>query len=377
MARRRFQSPRPYKVGKTNRWEITYRTDVVGDDGVVRRIKKVETLGYYPEMTEKQAKRAAALIVEPLNAPSYMPSRIAPFRVIAERYQQTVMPQLKPSTRSSYKSNIVAHLLPAFGDVQMHNFTPEMIQSWIAAQPSDLSGGTIKNVITTFRAVWKTAVAWGYATEKPLDKIVLRSPDRAEGRCATEEEVYKVLMASEEPYRTFYKLAGEAGPRAGELCGLRFLDIDSENAVVSIRQSSWNGKITSPKSKRGIRSFPISAALCKDLMELRHRRATKVRDSGKRVKFWVQWIYDPGYTASEDSFVFATSKGTPWNQGMVLKRHLHPLQDRLGIPSFGLHAFRHYAATQLDRKQASTAVMKSRLGHSSFTTTERYIHLVS
>src|SRR5690348_5623327 len=255
MARRRFQSPRPYKVGKTNRWEITYRTDVVGDDGVVRRIKKVETLGYYPEMTEKQAKRAAALIVEPLNAPSYMPSRIAPFRVIAERYQQTVMPELKASTQNGYKSHITAHLLPAFGDVQMHNFTPEMIQSWVASKTRSISRRTIRHIIITFRAIWKTAMAWGYATENPLDKIVLRPSDPVEARCFTEKEVHKILLASEEPHKTFYRLAAETGMRAGELCGLRFIDIDAENAVLRVRQSSWKGHIGQPKSKSGVRAF--------------------------------------------------------------------------------------------------------------------------
>lgn len=383
MARRRYQNPKPYKVGKhIVRWEISYRKDIRDDGGSVRRIRAVETLGYWPEMTEKQARRAAQAVVEPLNAPSYTPSRIAPFRVIAQRWQETVMPELKPSSQAAARSHIAAHLLPAFGETQMHNFTPEMLQSWVASKIGTVSRKTLKNVVMTFRSVWRTAMAWGYASENPLDKIILRSAEKTEARCFTEDEVRKILMAAEGPYKVFYRLAAETGMRAGELCGLRWEDVDSDPPMIRVRQSSWRGHIGSPKSLSGSRAFPISDGLAQDILALRHWRVAKSREPqpagrGKPPVFKVEYIYDPAFTAPTDSFVFRTSNGTPWDQNMVVKRHLHPLLVRLSIPRAGLHAFRHFVATQLDRHQATGAVMKQRLGHASLTTTDRYIHVVS
>ncbi len=46
-----------------------------------------------------------------------------------------------------------------------------------------------------------------------------------------------------------------------------------------------------------------------------------------------------------------------------MKRKLHPLLDRLGIPRCGLHAFRHANGTLMDRLGSPMKVRQQRLGH--------------
>jgi hypothetical protein len=53
---------------------------------------------------------------------------------------------------------------------------------------------------------------------------------------------------------------------------------------------------------------------------------------------------------------------------------LHPLLERLGIPTAGLHAFRHSRVTQLRKAGTPQDLQKQWIGHSSLRTGDRYSH---
>jgi integrase len=62
----------------------------------------------------------------------------------------------------------------------------------------------------------------------------------------------------------------------------------------------------------------------------------------------------------------------------VVKRRLHPLLERLGIPRCGLHGFRHANSSLMDRLNTPMKVRQQRLGHSDpRTTLGTYTHVAS
>jgi len=119
------------------------------------------------------------------------------------------------------------------------------------------------------RTVWRTAKAWGYVTHDPFEGVMLPEIAEAQPRCFAVEEALRIIANAKEPYRTLYWLAAETGMRAGELCGLRWQDVDFDHRAVRVRQSSWNGHMQTPKSAAGRRTFAISAELAE------HLRTTK------------------------------------------------------------------------------------------------------
>jgi integrase len=155
-------------------------------------------------------------------------------------------------------------------------------------------------------------------------------------------------------YRTFFWLAAETGLRAGALTGLTLEDIDVENRVVRVRQSVWRGRVQSPKTANALREFAISEPLAERLSDqLLARTSDPVR------------------------LLWRTSRGTPWDANLVVKRKLHPLLAKLGITRTGLHAFRHGNATILDRNHVPVKLRQTRLGHSDIRMSiGRYAHVV-
>ena len=72
--------------------------------------------------------------------------------------------------------------------------------------------------------------------------------------------------------------------------------------------------------------------------------------------------------------VFEARNGSPISGNNILKRVLHPLLKRLGIPKAGLHAFRHSRVTMLRKNGTPEDLQKQWIGHSSLRTTDRYSH---
>jgi len=76
------------------------------------------------------------------------------------------------------------------------------------------------------------------------------------------KEIQLILAKATEPYRTWYGLAAETGPRAGELCGLTVDDLNLDRGVLQVRLSAWRGKLGDPKSCESIRVVELSSSVC-------------------------------------------------------------------------------------------------------------------
>ena len=125
-------------------------------------------------------------------------------------------------------------------------------------------------------------------------------------------------------------------------------DLDLDNAVIYVRRAVWNGRELAPKTKNSIRTIDIDTALA-DLL----RQHLGDRKAGR---------------------VFEARNGSPISGNNVLKRVLHPLLKRLGVPKAGLHAFRHSRVTMLRKRGTPEDLQKQWIGHSSLRTTDRYSH---
>lgn len=336
MSRRRYQ--RGTLVERGDRWYGRWREDVLVD-GRLKRVGKNEVLGTkkdYP--TRRLALRALEQRLSTVNSPMYRARPTAKFADFSDRWDAMVLSQHKPSTQTAIRSYVRRYLKPAFGEWQLKDISTPLIQVFISE--SKLSPKTIRNLIATLRMMWNSAKAWGYVAHDPFQGIVLPRRQRPEIRTFSLDELKQILSNAEEPQRTFYWLAAETGMRAGELTGLTMEDIDLGNRIVRVRQSVWRGRVQTPKTHAAHRTFAISDALASRLFDIVSAR-------------------------SQDNvrLLFRTSRGTPWDANLVVKRKLHPLLAKLGIERAGMHAFRHANASLMDRFGAPIKVRQERLGH--------------
>ncbi len=383
VARRRWQEGTVYlRRSKTlpDAWWGRFVESVQTETGTVRLQRNVR-LGDARQFTKPLAKRALREYVDkandyqPMTVKSQMMGKaVTSFAVFAARWQEEILIHKKASTAATVKGHINNSLIPAFGKMAIGDIDSERVQTFLNRLMGKASPKTVKNVWTTLRIMWNSAVAWKYVTGEL--RVELPRSRRLRMRCYTVQEVKRILANTKDAERIFFWLAAETGLRAGELIALRASDVDLETLAVEVSKAIWGRMEHNPKTEAGFRSICISARLGAAIKE-----------------------YLAGRT---DGYLFHTDSGNPWDASNVLERKLNTVLERLEIPkiepkllakiigmdrtidqatrsekraaSLGLHSFRHTNATAMDSLAIQQQIRKQRLGHSGSNVTESYTH---
>ena len=221
MARRRWQEGTVYlrrsRTLPDAYWGRYFET-VESEAGAVR-IQRNVRLGEARQLTKPLAKRALRELVDKANnyEPVVLRSRMigkyaTPFSVFAAHWQADVLIHKKASTAATVRGHINNLLIPAFGKVAMGDLDSEGIQKFLNGLTGHSSPKTVKNIWTTIRIMWNSALAWKYVLEDL--RVDLPRSRRLRMRCYAVDEVKRMLANASGADQTFFWLAAETGLRA-------------------------------------------------------------------------------------------------------------------------------------------------------------------
>ena len=254
-------------------------------------------------------------------------------------YARDCLSLSRPSTQPTMRGH-VKRFVTEFGEKDMRQIGTGDLQRIVAAMVTEeYNPKTIRNHWVTANLIWTAALAQNYV-DGLLPKPKLPKGHRRTPRHFRIEEAAKIIAASTADCRVFFWLFAEVGPRAGELAGLRLLDIAPDRIV--IRQSVWNGKVGHTKTDNAQRVVAVSPQLALLLSEQVERQKAK-----------------------KHQFLFSASTGNPWDMNMFRSRKMQPLLRLLEIQPAGFHAFRHFNASLLDALRVPLKTIQVRLGHAS------------
>jgi integrase len=171
----------------------------------------------------------------------------------------------KPSTLRDYRSNLEAHLLPAFGDLPRETVTPAAIDSWRASL-TGLSPRTKNKLLVVMGGVMRRAQhVWSLSANPVASVEKYRQRSSGDIDVLSPEEVMALVRAAgSEQDATIFLMAAFTGLRRGELLALRWRDVDFAASVVRVRASYAAGELTTPKSGK-VRSVPLAPEVAKAL----------------------------------------------------------------------------------------------------------------
>ncbi|MGB8478185.1 MAG: site-specific integrase [Acidobacteriaceae bacterium] len=270
--------------------------DEIQPDGSIKRVHRSEVLGTQKDFpTKRLAKRELDGHVAVVNSPSYRARPTATFRELTEKWKALVMCNHEESSQRSEKSDIKAWVA-AIGEIQIRDIGCELLQEVVngwACSPK-----TIKNRVGTFRLIWDKAKIWKYTADTVYEGLELRDWVKAEQPCFSIADIQRIILKSEEPYKTVWRLVAEAGIRRGEVCGLNVGDVDVGLGILVVQRSrTKESKLKAPKAgtRNGVvqrRVFSLSPFLTKQLLPfVEGRRADeplfltpgRVTKNGKRI----------------------------------------------------------------------------------------------
>jgi len=274
---------------------------------------------------------------------------------------------ISPTTASSWRSSVEVYLKPEIGQMGLHEVRGHHLESlYRRLIESGLSAARVQKVHTVASVAFKAAVRRELILVSPAASARAPSLGRREPTAPTLEEVAIILRAAKgdtELY-SFLIVAANTGARRGEVCALRWCDVDLDARVVTVSRSvvkGAGGGAAIRQTKTGIvGQTAISEQVADVLGELREVRKQAASSVGVRL--------------AKTAFV--------WSQDVGGARPVYPdtmtarfarVRDEVGLGHVQLRHLRHFAATQLLSAGVDVRTVAGRLRHARpATTLNRY-----
>ncbi len=272
-------------------------------------------------------------------------------------------------TIETYESVVRRHLIPAFDKVPLQKLSAGHIQHYY--NTSSLSSSTLHQHHNILHQALKVAVVNERLLNINPAELVVEKPvanRNLEMNVWDEVEVRKFLLVAREAgiqEETFYTLAIETGMRKGEICGLKWEDVDLVARRLAVKRTLLRASpepiLGPPKNgrSRAIAISPQTASLLK-----------KHKTKQNELKLSVGEAY------ADKGFVFAKENGDPIQINNFGQRSYTDLIELAGVKNIRFHDLRHTCATLLLAKGVNPKIVQERLGHTDISMTlNRYSHV--
>lgn len=288
---------------------------------------------------------------------------------LAAWHRDTFSPKARSSSVRTYSWVIDSVIVPHLGAVRIDRLNGPRLRQWLA----DLGGAglapkTISMARSILRQALDQAVEDHLISANPIGRSIKGpSVPASGGKALTPEQARELLRAAKGArLEAAIRLALGLGLRRGEICGLRWADIDMAAGTLSVKGQiicetgkglSW----TEPKTKTAIRTLRLPAVLLGALRWHQTRQEAEHKAMG-----WAAPVYV--FTAATTGGPLAPS---------IFYDTFKAIAKAAGLEDFRLHDLRHSAASFLLAEGVSLKKVQQILGHArGATTLNTYAHLL-
>ena len=276
--------------------------------------------------------------------------------------ESEVLGRVKTSSYQTYRRQLT-HVLAALGDCPLPELTPALIHDFIEGlQASGLAASTVHGVYRLLASAMRFALDEGVIAKNPCRKLRFQRGENAEQRALSRGEQEELRLAASRDKDLPALLSLYTGMRLGEVCALKWADIDWEKGTITVRRTvqrvarttpgESGGKtllmIGTPKSSRSHRTLPVPGFVLERLRGL--------MEKGR---------------PSEYVFSLSGNAADP----RTIQRRFQRLMQKLGMSNAHFHTLRHSFATRLLELGVDIKTVSTLLGHGSAKTTlDFYAH---
>ena len=281
---------------------------------------------------------------------------------ITEEWKEEKKKYVKKSTYAAYQLLIQNHIKPYFGD--LYEVNEEKVQQFVFDKlDAGLSEKTIRDIIIVLKMILKFGIKNGYLEYIQIDAKFPSKQEKKDLDVLSKANQKKFMEHLRNNF-TFKNLGIficlSTGMRIGEICGLRWCDVDTAEGVIKVRHTLQRIYIIenearhtellldTPKTANSVRDIPMSSELLKMLKSL-----NKV-------------VNENYYVISNDIKPI---------EPRTYRNYYKKLCKQLDIPELKFHGLRHSFATRCIESKADYKTVSVLLGHSNISTTlNLYVH---
>jgi integrase len=371
MARRRANHEGSIRQRTDGTWEAILS---IGRDPITGKLKRVSYYGKTQREVMEKAARAKAALAQ---GTYITPEKLTLGQWLAEWLATYKAPQVRALTLASYRLVVERHLVPALGHILLTRLSPEDVQRYLNRGRTQLAVPTLRLHLVVLRSALRVAQKNGRVSRNVAQLVEMPTAARPHRQTLTVAQVATQLLPAltDDRFAVAYLVLFLTGLRRGELCGLRWQDIDFAARTLHVQQElervpNPNGPTPKtilaflpPKTDAGRRTVALPEECVSALRQHKARIATEKLRLGA------------AYT--DDDLVFCHEDGSPVEPRLLNRRFTQALA-RAGLPHMRVHDARHTYATWLLQHDVPLKVVSTQLGHGSITVTgDIYSHVTA
>jgi integrase len=357
MARRRFQSPKPFKEGQFW-WLRVWDTNPAGS----RKRQRIKLAS--AEMSMREVQKIADDKLRPVNQGLALIGSAMNFsEFVTSTYIPTYLPLLSSSTQNSYRGIIAKYLDPRFGGSCLRELTRLTLQEYFSGMAGKVSYPIISKIRDTLSSILRSAVEVEYLNKNPMEglRLPLDKRPRQPKPTITPEDFNKLVELVAEPYATMLYVAVWTGLRVSEVIGLKWRCLHPDS--ITIEERYCRGDWSVPKTDASAATIGVEPHVIARILRLKTLTAEVRAGLGTREYKLVK-------SDAPNALVFQSVKdGRPMNDQNVLKRHLQPAAQKLGLRFVNWQCLRTSHATWLVQAGADPKSVQGQMRHSRIQTT--------
>lgn len=283
--------------------------------------------------------------------------------------------RVKKSTKRQYEDYYGRYIGPVIGKKPVTSIRPEHIQKLLNdLARNDMSDSTVQLTKDIIYGMMQQAFKNGIIEINPVLKVSIpKGRARKEKKALTEEEQRMFLdYASGSSMENVFRFALMTGMRNGELCGLRWCDIDFESRLIHVNHTlvyipGEGVELDEPKTKAGKREIPMLESAYVVLKEQRKKQELLLNGN-------ISYLKDERYVFSYDGTEPVRMRHTD-NELKKIQKKMH--SDGIVIEGFSMHTLRHTFATRCLEQGMQLKTLQVIMGHSTMQmTADLYSHVL-
>ena len=258
----------------------------------------------------------------------------------------------KKSTKQDLESRLKRLLIPHFGNLEIKNITPLLIERWQSDLTFTKGADITRRTKQLLKNILDRAIVYELITNNPTLSTSKIRDNRTEPReIYTKNEVSLMLKGSNGWLNLFILTMVSLGLRSGEMINIKFSDIDWINKKIFIQENIKNGIVSLPKN--GVKRWvDIPTHL---MAEFEKAYKSRVNSNPKA------------------DYIFITNSSSNWSDtSHITRRHFKPLLKRLNIKYKSLYSLRHTYATLSLQGGQKIGYISKQLGHKDIKVTMDY-----
>jgi integrase len=319
--------------------------------------------------TRRDADRELSRLLVEVDQGRFVASAAMTLDELLDRWLVVKRQSVEASTLKSYEWIARTYIRPALGDRKVGALRPldlDMLYGELGGR--GLSTRTVRICHTVLRQSLEQARRWGFIARSPAVDASPPPQHKVEVTPPTVDEVLALLDAAyeEDPaFGTYLWVISATGCRRGEVCALRWNDVDLDGRELRVRRSvvHVDGQVREKDTKtHASRRLALDEPTVALLRQHRRRQRELALALGVRL--------------ADDAVLFGDPEGRPWRPDVCTNR-FGRLRAGLGLERVRLHDLRHFVASILIDGGIPISTVSTRLGHSQTSTTlDLYTHAI-